>query len=128
MVRGGTRAVVAAALAVARSAWAQPAAAPATPAPASAISAIDQYTVVLGVLLPLVIAAINREAWTGPLKALAALAICVVAAVFELLVKGQFDVQHLGSNLLTIFFLVVTTYKGFWQPTGITDAVSKATG
>ncbi len=91
-------------------------------------SSVDQYTMVLGTLLPLAIAAINREAWAAPLKALAALGVCVIAAGLEVAVKGQFDPKHWGANALTIFFLVVTTYKGFWQPTGIADAVSKRTG
>ncbi len=91
-------------------------------------TSIDQYTAVLGVFLPLVIAVINRTAWASPLKSIAALAVCVIAAAVELIVKGQFSFAAWGTNLLTIFFLVVTTYQGFWKPTGIAEAVEKKTG
>lgn len=91
-------------------------------------STIDQWTVVVGILLPLVIAVINRTAWTAPQKACAALLICVVAAGVEVWVKGQWNAQNLGTTAVAIFFVVVTTYKGFWKPTGITDSIEAKTG
>lgn len=91
-------------------------------------SSVDQYTVVLGVLLPLAIAAVNRTAWVSSLKSVSALVICLVAAGLELGVKGQFSLTTLPANLLTIFFLVVTSYQGLWKPTGIAEAVEKKTG
>lgn len=91
-------------------------------------SSVDQYTAVLGVLLPLLIAAINRAGWPAPAKSSMALAVCLGAAALELVVKGQWALTNFGGNLLTIFFLVVTSYQGFWKPTGISDAVEKRTG
>lgn len=89
---------------------------------------IDQWTVIVGILLPLVIAAINRTAWTSPLKAVSALLVCVVAAAGELFFKGQFSMGNLAQNGVAVFFMVVTTYKGFWQPTGIASAIETRTG
>ena len=91
-------------------------------------STVDEWTTVVGILLPLVIAVINRTAWGSPLKAIASLGICILVAAGEVAVKGQFDVKHWSQNTLAIFFLTVTTYYGFWKPTGIADAVEKRTG
>jgi hypothetical protein len=89
---------------------------------------IDQWTVVVGVLMPLLIAAINRTAWSSGQKSVGALVICIAAAAGELTVKGQFDVKHLGANALAVFFMTVTTYYGFWKPTGIAPALEQKTG
>lgn len=91
-------------------------------------TSIDQWTLVVGTLLPLAIAAINRTAWTSGQKSVGALAICVLAAGLELSVKGQFDLKHLGANALAVFFLTVTTYYGFWKPTGIAPTIEQKTG
>jgi hypothetical protein len=90
--------------------------------------AVDQWTTIVGMLLPLVIAVVNRTAWPPPLKSLGALGVCVLAAAGDVALKGQFDLKHWAQNALTIFFLTVTTYYGFWKPTGIADAVEKRTG
>ena len=91
-------------------------------------STLDQWTAVVGILLPLAIAVINRTAWESPLKAIAAVGVCMLAAAGEVAVKGQFDLKHWSQNALAVFFLTVTTYYGFWKPTGIADAVEKRTG
>jgi hypothetical protein len=89
---------------------------------------IDQWTTIVGLLLPLIIAAVNRTAWTSPLKAACALAICVVAAAGDLYFKGQFSAGAWAQNTVAVFFLVVTSYVGFWKPMGIADSIEKATG
>lgn len=89
---------------------------------------IDQWTTVVGVLLPLAIAVINRERWASGEKALAAIGICVLAAAGDVFFKGQFSLKNWSQTALYIFFLVVTSYAGFWRPTGIADKVGKATG
>lgn len=91
-------------------------------------STVDQWTIIVGVMLPLVIAAINRTVWDSASKAISSVVLCVIAAGGELLFKGQLSVTTLLPNAITIFFLVVTTYKGFWKPTGVTDAIEKKTG
>ncbi len=99
-----------------------------TPGPLALPSSLDQWTAVVGILLPLAISVVNRTAWGSPLKAIAALGICILAAAGEVAVKGQFDLKHWSQNALAVFFLSVTTYYGFWKPTGIADAVEKRTG
>lgn len=96
--------------------------------PAALPASIDQWTAIVGVLLPLLIAVVNRTAWGSPLRAAAALGLCLLAAAGEVWVKGQWSVGAWGQNALAIFFLVVTTYHGFWKPTGLAEAVERRTG
>lgn len=102
--------------------WAQ------TAAPTLLPAQIDQWTTVVGVLLPLGIAAINRERWAPGQKALAAIGICILAAAGDVFFKGQFSLTNWSQTALYIFFLVVTSYAGLWRPTGIADTIGKATG
>lgn len=105
-----------------------PPAAPALPLVGPLPSTIDQWTMLVGILLPLGIAVVNRTAWGSIAKALAAVALCVLAAAGDVYLKGPFSAGSLGQNALAIFFLVVTTYHGFWKPTGITDYVEQHVG
>lgn len=91
-------------------------------------TSIDQWTAIVGVFMPLLIAAINRTDWSAAAKSVGALVLCLAAAAAELTVKGQFDLTHWGANLLAIFFASVTTYYGFWKPTGIAPAIEAKTG
>jgi len=88
---------------------------------------VDQWTVIVGLLLPLIIAVINRTTWTAPLKALVALLVCVVAAAGDLYFKGQLSTGAWAANAVAIFFVVVTAYVGFWKPTGIAESIEKRT-
>ncbi len=89
---------------------------------------IDQWTTVAGVLLPLVIAVINRQAWGSIAKSLMALLVCVVVAGGDVYFKGAFSMRAWSQTALYIFFIVVTTYVGIWRPTGLAAAVEKRTG
>lgn len=89
---------------------------------------IDQWTTVVGILLPLAVAVVNRTAWASGAKALMALLICVLAAGGDVYFKGAFSLKAWSQTALYIFFLVVTTYVGVWRPTGLADAVEKRTG
>lgn len=90
-------------------------------------SQIDNWTTIVGVFLPLVIAVVNRQSWGAPLKALAALAICILAAAGDVYWKGQFSVSNWAETTLAIFVIVATSYVAFWKPTGLADAVEKRT-
>lgn len=91
-------------------------------------SSVDQWTIVVGILLPLVIAMINRTAWSASQKAIGALVICIGAAAVEVAIKGQWTPKNFAANAVAVFFIVVTTYKGFWQPTGIANVIETKTG
>lgn len=91
-------------------------------------TSIDQWTAIVGIFLPLLIATVNRTMWSSTAKSYGALAVCLAASAIEVVVKGQFDVAHWGANLLTMFTLSITTYYGFWKPTGIAPALEQKTG
>lgn len=89
---------------------------------------IDMWTAVVGVFLPLLIGIVNRYGWPAWAKATGALILCVLAAAGDLYWKGQFDMKNWAQNFLAIFFLVVTTYKGFWSHMPFYKSLEEKTG
>ena len=89
---------------------------------------VDQWAILVGTFLPLLIAVVNRQGWSAAAKSLGALAIVIGAAAGEVYWRGDFSVGDWAATALTIFVLTATTYHGFWRPTGIAPAIERATG
>lgn len=89
--------------------------------------ALDQWTLVLGFLMPLIVAMVNQSHWPTRFKAIVGLAVCVAAAAVQMGLKGQLDASNLLSASLALAALSITFFKGFWRPTGIAGALESAT-
>ena len=93
----------------------------------------EQWTLVEGFLLPVIIAVILREQWGDAAKAIGAFLVCVIFATVTAYIAGQLDLSNpdfpkLLEQILAVLVVSITTYKGFWQKTGIAPAISKFTG
>lgn len=91
-------------------------------------------TLVVGFLMSPIISALNRSTWDSTARAIAAFVWCAVAAGLLLLAGGKFDwgVRPTGavlfSTLLTVFVMAISLYRFYYQPSGISDKIDKATG
>lgn len=72
-------------------------------------------TDLLFTLVPLVIAAVVRPDWSPWLKTAAALGVCVLAAIIQIIFQGQFSFQALDTTVSKIFMVVMTSYAVFWK-------------
>lgn len=84
----------------------------------------EMWKVVAAVFLPLLIAVIQKQKWSGLVKAVLALVCCILIATGDAWVTGQLG-PNTWRDILVVFFIVVTTYKGFWKPTGIAPSIEK---
>ncbi len=83
---------------------------------------------VVGALLPMLISVVVRSAWPGWLKGAVAVGSSIVAGAVTAWATGQLSsAQGLMQTVVIIFGASMTTYKMFWQPTGIGPAVERAT-
>jgi hypothetical protein len=89
--------------------------------------AIDQWTLVLGFFMPLLVAVIIQSHWPKGFKAIVAALSCLTAAVIQLTLKGELDLSHLGTAVLSILALSITFLKGFWGPLGLTGLIENST-
>ena len=91
-------------------------------------SLISEYEVVVGIFLPLLIAVFVKEAWDKKLKVLISFLFVVAAAIGHAFYSGLWGAGALSGSVLKILVLTVTTYKGFWLATGVTDLIEKKVG
>ena len=82
---------------------------------------------VVGWLLPLLMAAINRKSWSSEQKGIAAFIVSLVAAVGATFIAGQWSTDDLVRTTLVILAVSQIAYQTYWRPTHLTDRIENAT-
>lgn len=90
-------------------------------------------TVIVAFLMSPVIDTLNRSRWRSEVKAVAAFGWCVVASVLLFAAGDRFDLEQrtpsvLFGTVLAVFVLAVSLHQFYWRPSGISDAIARATG
>lgn len=85
--------------------------------------------VLIGVVMPLVIALINQCHWTSKLKALVALVTCVgAAAITEAIRSGDaFSLAHWRATAIVIAGAALISYQTWWRPSTWAPSLEAAT-
>lgn len=96
--------------------------------PTSFGSNLALAAVVVGFVMPVVIDALNRRRWPSELKALAAFFQCVLAATLLVYVMGETHPDDWLRTVLIVFFVAIALHRFYWKPSGISDAITRATG
>lgn len=81
---------------------------------------------VLGLLAPLIIAAINRPSWSDNLKRAVAVAIAIGLAVLAIFITDGFHGSW-GLIIPAVIGVAQFVYAVIYKPAGVTDAVDRAT-
>jgi len=89
---------------------------------------ISEYEVVVGVLLPLLISIFIKESWGRTRKIGVSFIFVFLASIGNVFYSGDWNLANFGTTILKILVLSVTTYKGFWSATGLTDTIEKKVG
>lgn len=87
--------------------------------------------VIIGFFMPAAIEAINRRTWPSELKAASAFVLCIPGSLLAVYVAGQWNTATFDEWLRTfliIFFVAIAMHRWYWKPSGISDAIAKATG
>lgn len=92
------------------------------------MSNTGMWSLIVGFLLPPVIAVVQQERWQAGFKAIIAFVICLLAAVGTVLIQvGSWDWHKWIQSALLILVTAIATYHGFWKPTDVAPAVERAT-
>lgn len=84
--------------------------------------------VVVGFVMPVVIDAVNRRGWPSEIKALATFVQCVLAAPLLVYVMAETHPNDWLGRFLIVFAAAIAFHRFFWKPSGISDAITRATG
>lgn len=74
--------------------------------------------VLVGVVMPLVIALINQRHWVPKLKALTAVVVCFLAATTTEAVRNgdTFNVSHWRTTIVLVSGAALASYHLWWKP------------
>lgn len=81
---------------------------------------------VLGMLLPPIIAIINRARWGKPEKALVAASVAIFAGLFAAWYQDALTPEGLTASVVAVYTWMQVTYQGFFKQVGLTDWVEHA--
>jgi len=80
------------------------------------------WSAIVGFLSPVVIQFLAKSGWTRARQALVAFAFCALISIPTVYFAGNFEADDLVKSALIIFTVAISSYKGFWQPVGVTPS------
>lgn len=80
-----------------------------------------------GAVMPLVIAVLNQRRWAAQVKALVALAACLLVALLLAFLRGPLVLTDWRDTALVVAGTAFASYQLYWRPSGIAPAVEEAT-
>jgi len=88
----------------------------------------EMWLLVVGTLVPLVIAAVEQARWSIPVRAVVGMVIAAAAGVITTWIVGDVDdTRSFVTGALLTLVTSIATYFGFWKPTGIAPRIEAAT-
>ena len=85
------------------------------------------WALLVGFLMPLLIAVLQRSTWPLQLRAGIAFIVCAIAGGVTAWLAGDFDANDVVSSILVVLTTALATYKGLWKPTGFAGSIESAT-
>jgi hypothetical protein len=90
-------------------------------------SGLAQLSALVGSLLPLLIAIIQRAHWRQGFRTVVGLACIAAASTIIVWSKGQLNAHDWVTSAITVFTLCQVTYHTVWKQTGVTKAIETIT-
>lgn len=84
--------------------------------------------VLVGAFIPLVMAVLNRAAWSSEVKSLISFIIICAVGVGTALLMGMRELEAIVATTAGVYALSQVAYRGVWKPTGINDQIESSTG
>jgi hypothetical protein len=94
---------------------------------------VEQWSAIVGFLLPPVLAVIQQTIWKPQTKAIVAFIACIVASLGTtyfsgtLHFSGEKNIEMLSANFLILFTVAISTYEMFWKKTTIAPKIESLT-
>lgn len=85
------------------------------------------WSLCVGIIAPLAISAIKRSRWNSRIQSLVALLVYIVAALGTAFFTGVFNTASILTLIMVIFLTGYSSYRAVWKPTGVDNAIDKAT-
>lgn len=92
------------------------------------MSKLEMWALVVGFLLPPVLALVQQTQWSDRLRSVVAFVACLIAGAGTVYVQQEeWDWSDWMSTSLVVLVTAVATFRNFWKPTGISTAIEQKT-
>lgn len=93
------------------------------------MSDLVMWTLIVGFLLPPLLAIVQQPSWSAPLRSIVMFVACIIAGIGTVYFTddGSFTKERLISSFLLVMVTAISTYKGLWQTTTIAPKIEAAT-
>lgn len=91
------------------------------------LSIIAMWAIVIGFVQPPVLALIIQTKWSTRAQSIAAFAFSILTGGISAILNGQLNGTSIVASVLIVAVTSISTYQGFWKPSGTAPAIEKAT-
>ncbi len=88
---------------------------------------LQMWSLIVGVLAPLVYAIVQQPKWPRPVRAIVMVLLTVLVGGGTAYFNGDFNGRSIVSSVLLVFVSAITAYHGLWKPTGVAPAIERTT-
>lgn len=83
------------------------------------MSQLAQLSALIGFLLPILIAVVQKSHWSRAVKTVVGAIVCIIVATITAIVHGDVTTWHeWATALIFIFGAALVTYRNVWVPLG----------
>lgn len=90
-------------------------------------SDLAMWSIIVGFGLPPIVAVLNQPRWLGWVRAVLTVLSCVIAGGITAYLSGALTDKRWTTAALIVGVAAIGSYRTFWRPSGITDAIERGT-
>lgn len=91
------------------------------------MSNLVMWNLLIGFLMPTVVAAIQQPKFSSPVRAGITFVAALIGGFLTAYFNDQFNFGDVVGSILVTGVSAITFYKGFWKPTGIAPGIENVT-
>lgn len=88
---------------------------------------LTMWSLLVGTLLPMLVAVVQQPRWPNWLRAVVTVLVSLVVGAVTTYLEGGLTLDDWVGASLTILVAALATWRNFWKPVGVTDAIERRT-
>jgi hypothetical protein len=88
---------------------------------------LELWTWIAGIVLPPIASTIIQAGWSRSLQSVTVVGLALAAGTITCYFSGTLNGADLATTIAKVFAAAITSYLGFWKPTGIAPRIEAAT-
>lgn len=88
---------------------------------------LTMWTLIVGFILPNVIAVVQRPSFSKRVRTVVTALFCAAGGAGTAYFNGEFNAKDIVTSMLIVGVATITFYQGFWKPSGVSPAIEDKT-